>query len=159
MKRLSHWWPLGLLVGFAAGLPLWSSQRSLTFFTGAYRYPQGAQPLSRSSLETIFVSWMDPTAPAQISSVLERARARRSLALITVEPFPDPSRAGADRTLVGDVIRGEYNQRIKALLAPLCRPEQPVLLRFAHEMDNTGQYPWAVSRGDDYVRLYRAVWA
>ena len=159
MKRLKRLWPLGLLVGFAAGLPLWSAQRSLSFFTGAYRYPHVAEPLPHTTIETAFISWVDPSAPQQIVSVLDRARERRSLALITLEPFPDPARPGADRSLVSDVVRGNYNQRIRAVLQPLCRPDQPVLLRFAHEMDNTGQYPWSVRRGDDYVRLYRAVWS
>jgi beta-mannanase len=142
-----------------AGLPLWSAQRSSTFFSGAYRYPELEHPLPHSSIESTFVSWMDAQAPQHISSVLERARQRRSLALITLEPFPDPYRPQSDRTLVRDVVRGDYNQRIKAVLEPLCRPEQPVLLRFAHEMDNAGQYPWSVKRGEDYVRLYRSVWA
>lgn len=159
MKCLKRLWPLGLLVGFAVGLPLWSVQRNLSFFTGAYRYPHVVEPLPHSSIETAFVSWVDPSAPQQIVSVLERARSRHSLALITLEPFPDPTRTGANRTLVSDVVRGYYDQPIKAVLKQLCRPNQPVLLRFAHEMDNTGQYPWSVPRGDDYVRLYRAVWS
>jgi endoglucanase len=159
VKRLQRLWPLGLLLGFVAGLPLWSAQRSLSFFSGAYRNPELDKPLPHSSIESTFVSWLDPQAPLLIASLLERARQRRSLALVTLEPFPDPSRPQSDRTLVRDVIRGDYNQRIKAVLEPLCRPEQPVLLRFAHEMDNIGQYPWSVSRGHDYVRLYRAVWA
>ena len=159
MKRLQRLWPLGLLLGFVAGLPLWSTQRSLTFFSGAYSYPGLDKPLPHSSIESAFVSWIDPHAPQHITSLLERARQRRSLALVTLEPFPDPSRPQSDRTLVADVIRGDYNQRIKAVLEPLCRPEQPVLLRFAHEMDNTGQYPWSVNRSEDYVRLYRSVWA
>jgi len=159
VKRFQHLWPLGILLGFLAGLPLWSDHRSLTFFSGAYRYPESDKPLLYSSIESAFVSWLDPRAPLRITSLLERARQRRSLALITLEPFPDPSRSQSARSLVRDVIRGDYNHRIKAVLEPLCRPEQPVLLRFAHEMDNTGQYPWSVSRGEDYVRLYRAVWA
>jgi len=159
VKRLQRLWPLGLLLGFVAGLPLWFIQRNSTFLSGAYRYPELDKPLIHSSIESTFVSWVDPKAPQYITSFLDRARQRRSLALITLEPFPDPSRPQSDRTLVRDVIRGDYSQRIKAVLDPLCRPEQPVLLRFAHEMDNTGQYPWSVARGDDYVRLYRAVWA
>ena len=159
MNQLQRLWPLGLLVGFVAGLPMWFAQRNLPFLSGAYRYPKVDQSLKHSTIETAFVSWVDPNAPRYIASVLERARQRRSLALITLEPFADPLQPQSDLTLVRDVIRGDYNQRLKAVLEPLCRPEQPVLLRFGHEMDNTGQYPWSVSRGDDYVQFYRAVWS
>jgi len=44
MPRLRHFWPLGLLVGFVAALPLWSATRSLPFLSGVYRYPPVAQP-------------------------------------------------------------------------------------------------------------------
>ena len=159
MKCLKHLWPLGLLLGFLAGLPLWSVQRSLSFFTGAYRYPQVTESLPHSSIEPAFVSWVDPLAPQVIAAVMERARKRRSLPLFTVEPFAAPARPEAQSTLVDDVVRGDYNQRIEAVLEQVCRPDQPVLLRFAHEMDNTGQYPWSVTSGEDYVRLYRTVWA
>jgi beta-mannanase len=159
LKALQRIWPLGILLGFVAGVPLWSTQANSTFFSGAYRYPEPDKPLAHSSIDSTFVSWVDPLAPRHISSFLDRARQRGSLPLITLEPFPNPSRLHSDRTLVRDVVRGDYNQSIRAVLDSLCRPGQPVLLRFAHEMDNTGQYPWSVRHGEDYVRLYRAVWA
>jgi beta-mannanase len=159
MKRLRTLWPLGLLAGFATGLPFWISHRHLPFFTGAYRYPPVAESLPNSSIETAFVSWVDPDAPGQIQQLLGRAKRRRSLALVNLEPFADPSKADADRTLVKDTVQGTYQPRLNKILKALCKPDQPVLLRFAHEMDHTGQYPWAVQRGEDYVRLYRAVWA
>ena len=158
MTTLRTLWPLGLLAGFMAGLPLWAPHRHLPFLTGAYRYPPVAESLPNSSIETAFVSWVDPDAPGHIKELLDRARHRRSLAMVSLEPFADPSRADGNRTLVEDTVRGIYQPRLRTILQALCRPDQPVLLRFAHEMDHTGQYPWSVRRGDDYVRLYRAVW-
>jgi len=115
-------------------------------------------PLAHSSIEAVFISWVDPRASQQIAAALQRARQRRSLPLITLEPFADPAIAGGHRRLVRDVEQGRYKARLDPLLDQLCRPQQPVLLRFAHEMDHTGQYPWSLRRGSDYVRLYRAVW-
>jgi beta-mannanase len=159
MTALRTLWPLGLVAGFLAGLPFWSPQRNVAFLTGAYRYPSVADSLPNSTIETAFVSWVDPTAPAQIDHLLDRAKRRRSLAMLSLEPFADPARPNGHRTLVDDVINGAYQQRLTVVLKALCRPDQPVLLRFGHEMDNTNQYPWSVRRGSDYVRLYRAVWA
>ena len=158
MHKLRQLWPLGLLLGFVAGLPFWSPLRSTAFLSGAYRYPSVAEPLPHSSVEATFVSWVDPTASQQIAAALATAQRRRSLALITLEPFADPALAEGPRTLVRDVEQGRYDARLDVLLDQLCRPQQPVLLRFAHEMDHTGQYPWSVRQGSDYVRLYRAVW-
>jgi beta-mannanase len=158
MHKLRQLWPFGLLVGFVAGLPFWEPQRSTAFLSGAYRYPNVAEPLPHSNVEATFVSWVDPTASQQIAAALAMAQRRRSLALITLEPFADPALAEGSRTLVRDVEQGRYDARLDVLLDQLCRPQQPVLLRFAHEMDHTGQYPWSVRQGADYVRLYRAVW-
>jgi beta-mannanase len=158
MHKLRQLWPFGLLVGFVAGLPFWEPQRSTAFLSGAYRYPNVAEPLPHSNVEATFVSWVDPTASQQIAAALAMAQRRRSLALITLEPFADPALAEGSRTLVSDVEQGRYDVRLDVLLDQLCRPQQPVLVRFAHEMDHTGQYPWSVRQGADYVRLYRAVW-
>lgn len=159
MPRLQHLWPLGLLVGFVAALPLWSAKSSLAFLTGVYRYPPVAQPVPHSSIEAAFVSWVDPSAVQQIQQLLFRAERRRALPLLTLEPFADPAIANGERTLVRDVEQGRYKARLAAVLDQLCRRQQPVLLRFAHEMDHTGQYPWSLAKGADYVRLYRSVWA
>jgi hypothetical protein len=155
---LRQLWPFGLVVGFALGLPLWNPQRSQAFFSGVYSYPSGGPSVLHSTLEPAFVSWVNPTAAQQIKVVMERAHSRRSLPLISLEPFADPAIPNGSSTLVEDVVQGRYNRWLAPLLAELCRPEQPVLLRFAHEMDHTNQYPWSVAQGDAYVRLYRAVW-
>lgn len=158
MHKLRQLWPFGLLVGFVAGLPFWTPLRSTAFLAGAYRYPSVAEPLPHSNVEATFVSWVDPTASQQIAAALAAAQRRRSLALITLEPFADPALVNGTVTLVNDVVLGHYDRYLKPLFAVMCRPQQPVLLRFAHEMDHTGQYPWSVRQGADYVRLYRAVW-
>lgn len=108
MTTLRTLWPLGLLAGFMAGLPFWMPQRPVAFLTGAYRYPTVADSLPNSSIETAFVSWVDPTAPEQIDALLDRAKRRRSLAMLSLEPFADPARPNGQRTLVDDVVQGAY---------------------------------------------------
>jgi endoglucanase len=159
MFRMINYWPLGLLVGFLAGHRIWLSETRLNFLTGVYHYPEVAESLPHSTIETAFVNWVDPIAPQQIAQVLQRAKQRRSLPLITLEPFADPALPNGNQTLVNDVIRGLYQHHLRASLAELCRLDQSVLLRFAHEMDHTGQYPWSVEKGPEYVRLYRSVWS
>lgn len=152
-------WPLGLVVGFVMGLGLWTPTRRTLFLSGAYRYPEAARPLPGSTIEPGFVSWLDPDAASRIEAQLQAARQRRSLALVTLEPFEDPAMARDGRGLVRDVELGRYDNRLLPLLQRLCNPQQPVLLRFAHEMDLVGQYPWSFRDGRHYVRLYRAVWS
>jgi len=158
MSQLINYWPLGLLIGFMTGHRLWLSEKTMNFLTGAYHYPPITESIAQSTIETAFINWVDPKAPHKIAEVVERAKKRRSLPLITLEPFADPAIPNGSQTLVKDVTNGAYQHHLKASLAELCRSEQPVLLRFAHEMDHTGQYPWSVKQGSDYVRLYRSVW-
>ncbi|NDC35804.1 MAG: hypothetical protein EBZ51_10615 [Synechococcaceae bacterium WB9_2_112] len=155
LRRL---WPFGLLLGFVLGVPLWAARRDGLFLQGAYSYQAASIAAEGSNIEAAFVSWVDPTATQQVAGLMSRARQRHRLAVITLEPFADPARANGSVSLVNDVLQGRYDRYLEPLIAAICRPQQPVLLRFAHEMDHTGQYPWSVRQGADYVRLYRAVW-
>jgi beta-mannanase len=158
MSRLLNVWPLGFLIGFLVGHRLWLAEKRTDFLAGIYQYPSLAKSVTHSTIETVFVSWVDPKAAHQISEVLQRSRKRRSLPLITLEPFPDSAIPNGSQTLVEDVVNGAYQQHLDTLLSLLCRPDQSILLRFAHEMDHAGQYPWSVQKGSDYIRLYRSVW-
>lgn len=153
-------WPLGLLLGFGLGIAQWPLRREGALLSGLYSYPEPVHVQPHSTLEPAFVSWLDPAAPDRLTALLARARQRRSLPLVTLEPFEDPA-AGAAGALPLDraVEQGRYDHRLLPLLERLCRPDQPVLLRFAHEMDQRAQYPWAFRDGRQYIRLYRAVWS
>lgn len=159
MTTLRTLWPVGVVAGFIAGLTFWLPERHHSFLTGAYRYPATAESLPNSSIETAFVSWVDPEAPAHVERLLDLAQRRQRIAMLNLEPFADPQQTDSHRTLTDDIVRGKYKPQLRAILQSLCKAEQPVLLRFAHEMDHTDQYPWSVERGNDYIKLYRTVWS
>ncbi|MFM9087922.1 MAG: glycosyltransferase family 2 protein [Cyanobium sp.] len=98
----------------------------------------------------------------------DRAAGRQSV--ITLEPWPwalmkvgDPSTYAererqANRTLVADIAAGRFDEPLLLSLREIQRAGSgPVLVRFRHEMDITGQYPWspADAQARKFIAAYR----
>jgi len=118
--------------------------------------PSSAQQ-APMDLASTFIDWNDPDLLAQVQRFLAEARSRRQLPMLTLEPFPDRAAGRRDSDLLPDVVAGRYDSRLRALGQLLAREPGPVLLRFGHEMDIRGQYPWSFEQPDHYVQLYRGV--
>lgn len=108
-------------------------------------------------IDILFLDWHDSTASKQLVHFLTRARQRQRIPLLTLEPHPQYE-AGRDRdTLWEDVMTGRHDDVISSLAATLRTSPEPVLVRFAHEMDIKGQYPWSFDDHERYVSMYRYV--
>ena len=105
------------------------------------------QPLS---LEHWYVRQDEPTVFADAL-----AHAADRLPLITIEPFPRHRRSlpVLDRT-----IAGQADEDLRAL-ARIVRghQDQPVLLRWGHEMDLAGLYPWSANDPARFRSAFRHV--
>jgi endoglucanase len=101
-------------------------------------------------LEHWFISQDDPR---RLAAALEHARNRRTL-LVTVEPSPLPGGASVLRGTVD----GATDEQLREL-ARLVRAASPqvVLVRWAHEMDLSGLYPWAANDPELYRAAFRHV--
>lgn len=73
--------------------------------------------------------------------------------LLSIEPWPLEGRS--KDTLLEDITAGDYDPVIDQLAKSISSLGQPILLRFGHEMDITGLYPWADAQPDAYVAAYR----
>ena len=108
-------------------------------------------------LDHQFISWVDPSGPKLLGLFLAESTARSRVPLLTLEPFPRPDPDGKEEDLLEDVLSGQYDEQIRGINQVLKAHKGPVLLRFAHEMDKPGQYPWAWGKPAKYVQLYRYV--
>jgi beta-mannanase len=109
-------------------------------------------------LEVLFLDWNDPHAVPQLQDFLARARQQQRLPLLTLEPFPNRADGRTNRDLLGDVLSGRHDAAISSIARTLAAHPGTVLLRFAHEMDKPGQYPWGYADSSRYLRLYHYVY-
>jgi endoglucanase len=104
-------------------------------------------------VEHSYVNWDDERS---LDRALAESRARGRVPLVTLEPWV--SAGGRPEAVLAETAAGandgiiDVAARIVAAQAP-----QPVLVRFAHEMELIGAYPWSQPDGEAYVRAYRHV--
>ena len=104
-----------------------------------------------------FVPWAE-SGGGFPTSFCDFARSRGALPVITWEPWEPWS----DRyPLLADIAAGEHDDRISLWARAAAKWGDPVLIRFAHEM-NGDWYPWTQAkdvrqRAEDYVRAWRHI--
>ena len=159
--------PLGSLALLAASavtsalLVLFShraSQTSHSPLVGLYEYEVSSSQSAPFALEVTFLDWSDPKIDSQLRSFLHRAIFRHRLPLLTLEPFPDRRNGRRNADLLADVLSGRHDAAIARIARTLAAHPSTVLLRFGHEMDKPGHYPWAYRDPDRYIRLYHYVY-
>ncbi|MBV9328019.1 MAG: beta-mannanase [Chloroflexi bacterium] len=93
-------------------------------------------------------------------SDLEAVAARGSIPLITWEPWTGVPQSPPDPnwSLRASVLSGRSDAYIESWARGLAAYGGPVLLRFAHEMNNQPVYPWAVGNNDNTASDYVAAW-
>jgi beta-mannanase len=124
---------------------------------GLYEPSPSAAQKGSMDLAATFFNWNDPDLLDQVEEFLAQARTQRRLPLLTLEPFPDKAAGRRDADLLPDVVAGRYDATLQALGDVLAKEPGPVLLRFGHEMDITGQYAWSYENPAQYIQLYRSV--
>jgi beta-mannanase len=61
-------------------------------------------------------------------------------------------------TLLTDIAAGKYDPTLERIFQQIkTRASQPILLRFAHEMEIVDQYPWSKADAQQYIAAYRYV--
>jgi cellulose synthase/poly-beta-1,6-N-acetylglucosamine synthase-like glycosyltransferase len=92
--------------------------------------------------------------PPALSRALVSARNRRT-PLVTIEPFPSP---GQTEPVLDLIAAGAKDEDLRALarVVVASRP-QVVLVRWGHEMDISGLYPWGANAPEIYQAAYRHI--
>ena len=122
-------------------------------FIGIYD-PAGALN-APADAEEVFVQWK-PSAGQEVHDQVARIVAERRVPVITIEPYPWNVDGLGSTTLLADISGGRYDPTIEAIAAAVHDVSPtPVYLRFAHEMDLTGQYPWSQGDPQAYIAAYR----
>ena len=133
-----------------AALPLATLPTNRAFL-GIYDSPDA--PFAGVTLDVghTFIDWGDSTA---LTRGIVAARQKQRVPLLTIEPWR--SDGGTGQNVLRDTTQGENDVIIRAnAWAIKANAPQVVLVRFAHEMELTGNYPWAVADPGEYIRAYR----
>jgi len=125
---------------------------------GLYEYEPSSSQQARLDLAVGFFDWNAPDLLPQIHTFLQRSRRQRRVPLLNLEPFSDRAAGREKVDLLSDVFAGRYDRRLEALGLLLAADPSPVLLRFGHEMDKTGQYAWSFRDPKHYISLYHYVY-
>lgn len=121
---------------------------------GAYD-PSGEFETITLAVEHAFVPWF---LTKEFRDALEEIRSRKRFPLVSLEPWPYKEDGLVAETLLRDINQGSYDQWIVGL-AEIVRQQKPqvVMLRWGHEMELTGLYPWSTEDAEAYVSAYRRV--
>jgi cellulose synthase (UDP-forming) len=108
-------------------------------------------------IEHHFVPWrLNDTS--ELTHALAMVRANHRLPMITLEPWPWEWNSMTSETLFQDIFSGKYDDTIDQVLSVLQEASpQKILLRWGHEMEILGQYPWSKESSNDYIRAYRYI--
>ena len=97
-----------------------------------------------------FIDWRDSKGLATQIFVSERAN---DVPLITLEPRGDNN----GPNLLTAIASGHYDARLHGLASVVKSSNQPVYIRFAHEMELADLYPWSGQDPSLYIAAYRHV--
>lgn len=120
-------------------------------FLGVYDRWEGTFDQTDMDVEGDYVSWEDTQ---ELNSVITRIRAHNRVPLITIEPFTSAS--GIPDQVLQDIVHG-LNDEFIAENARIIKSHAPqlVLVRFAHEMELIGNYPWSQEDAELFIEAYR----
>ena len=108
-------------------------------------------------LDHVYVPWRLHNTD-ELERLVGAARSRGRMPLVGLEPWPFEIDGLSKETLFADIVAGRYDPTIAASCRAMARDApQPVLLRWAHEMDLTGRFPWAQGDPAGYIQAYRHV--
>jgi cellulose synthase (UDP-forming) len=125
-----------------------------TLAFGAYD-PDGTLKGLSLQIQHSFVVWF---LPDDLTKAIESARKSQRFPLITLEPWPLLINNMTAETLLEDTNKGLYDEYIrKDAKAVKAQSPQEVLIRWGHEMELTGLYPWSQGNPNAYISAYLRV--
>jgi len=121
---------------------------------GAYD-PKGFLDEADISIQHTYVVWF---LAKDFSKTVEEAKARKRFPLISLEPWPLLIDDLSAETLLQDINEGKYDEYIRDLAKRAkAQAPQKILIRWGHEMELNGLYPWGQGDPEAYISAYRRV--
>ena len=94
-------------------------------------------------IEHHFVTWRPDNAD-ELTVALDRAKQAHRLPMITLESWPWEWNGMGRDTLLQDIVAGKYDPTLRRIFQVMQQHSpQPILIRWGHEMEIVGQYPWS----------------
>lgn len=124
---------------------------------------------TRLPLIQTYAAWGDEPAHAFPERIAEAVRDLGSIPVITWEPWLStfenrlhahlPLRDARDRGGLAAIARGDYDFYVDAWAQAAARYGEPLMLRFAHEMNDPYRYPWGPQHNgpEDFIAAWRRV--
>ena len=108
-------------------------------------------------IEHHFVTWRPDNADELIVA-LDRAKQANRLPMITLESWPWEWNGMGRETLLQDIVAGKYDPTLRRIFQVIQQQSpQPILIRWGHEMEIVGQYPWSTDNPKAYIAAYRYI--
>jgi cellulose synthase (UDP-forming) len=108
-----------------------------------------------NGINHLYVEWAaDETGGIPLADI-EATYARGVPVMLTWEPWPLDGYS--PWVVLSDTANGKYDDVIRSAAETVAAIDQPILIRFAHEMDITGLYPWSGKFDDRYIAAYQHV--
>ncbi|MDD3679406.1 MAG: glycosyltransferase [Candidatus Shapirobacteria bacterium] len=121
---------------------------------GAYD-PRGFLAGVDISIQHTYVVWF---LTEDLSTVVEEARVQNKFPLVSLEPWPFLIDDLSAETLLQDINNGRYDEYIRDLARRAkAQAPQTILIRWGHEMELIGLYPWSQGNPEAYISAYRRV--
>ena len=98
----------------------------------------------------VFIDWRDAHA---LALQLLQSEQYCNTPLVTLEPRGEHD----GQKLLQGIIDGNYDGQLSRLSSVLAASHRPVYIRFAHEMELVGLYPWSDQDPSLYIAAYRHV--
>jgi beta-mannanase len=110
---------------------------------------------SAVTIEHHFVPWR-PHHAQELQNALQQIQKNQRSPMISLEPWPWNIPGMTRESLLQDIVAGKYDATIDRSLKTIQQlAPTEVLLRWGHEMDVVGQYPWSVADASLYIAAYR----
>lgn len=120
---------------------------------GAYDPAGVLLAVPQIGIEHEFISW---TSTDSLGETIAQIRSRGHLPLLTIEPFALGVEGLRSDSLFTDIQEGSYDRVILKLAQVISdQAPQSILVRWGHEMEIYGLYPWSRNDPNGYIGAYR----
>jgi len=133
-----------------------SGERKEEPILAVYDYNGQLKSNNLNGFKHVFIRWND-NKEEDAAKLLSPALINHQPVLITVEIWPSSAnKIFANKNILSLVADGFFDAKIKTLCDYLSKQQQPVLIRFAPEMEvYVNRYPWQMQSSELYIKAFR----
>jgi endoglucanase len=142
---------LGVFSVGVIGLLLFIMHKPIHF--GSYDPQEVFSKTQYNEIHHVFIAWT-PENSQKLTQAIQQANQSQQSLLVTLEPWPYPYSESSKQTLFEDIASGKYDQIIKNFCEPLKDLKKESYLRWGHEMEGSGQYPWQQDSPEKYKQAF-----